>query len=112
MTHLINLAYLVAAILFIMGLKGLSSPRSAVRGNMTGAVGMLIAIVATLMAKGLNFGWIIAGMVVGGGIGAYIARKVKMTAMPEMVGLLNGFGGGASLLVALSQFMITPESQQ
>jgi NAD(P) transhydrogenase subunit beta len=112
MTQLINLAYLIAAVLFIMGLKGLSSPRSAVRGNLTGAVGMLIAIVATLMVKGLNFGWIIAGMVVGGAIGAVIARKVKMTAMPEMVGLLNGFGGGASLLVALSQFMITPERQQ
>lgn len=110
MEQLIKFAYLVAAVLFIMGLKGLGSPKSAVRGNMMGAVGMLIAIVATLSVKGLNFGWIIAGMVVGGGIGAYIARTVKMTAMPEMVGLLNGFGGGASLLVALSQFMITPDS--
>jgi H+-translocating NAD(P) transhydrogenase subunit beta len=112
MDQLINFAYLVAAVLFILGLKGLGSPRSAVRGNLTGAVGMLIAIVATLSVKGLNFGWIIAGMVVGGGIGAYIARTVKMTAMPEMVGLLNGFGGGASLLVALSQFMITPDAGQ
>ncbi|VGO16166.1 NAD(P) transhydrogenase subunit beta [Pontiella desulfatans] len=112
MDQLINLAYLVAAILFILGLKGLGSPRSAVRGNLTGAVGMFIAIVATLSAKGLNFGWIIAGMVVGGGIGAYMARTVKMTAMPEMVGLLNGFGGGASLLVALAQFTITPASEQ
>ncbi len=110
MDQLINLAYLIAAVLFILGLKGLGSPRSAVRGNLTGAVGMLIAIVATLLAKGLNFGWIIAGIVVGGGIGAYIARTIKMTAMPEMVGLLNGFGGGASLLVALSQFMITPDA--
>lgn len=106
MDQLINLAYLVAAVLFILGLKGLGSPKTAVRGNMLGAVGMLIAVVATLSVKGLNFGWIIAGMVVGGGIGAYIARTVKMTAMPEMVGLLNGFGGGASLLVAVSQFII------
>ena len=112
MDQLINLAYLVAAILFIQGLKGLGSPKTAVRGNMLGAVGMLIAVVATLSVKGLNFGWIIAGMVVGGGIGAYIARTVKMTAMPEMVGLLNGFGGGASLLVAVSQFIITPDSIQ
>jgi len=107
MDQLINLAYLVAAVLFIMGLKGLSSPKSAVRGNLTGAVGMLIAIVATLLEKEvLSFGWIIAGMVVGGSIGAYIARTVKMTAMPQMVALLNGFGGGASVLVALSQFII------
>jgi H+-translocating NAD(P) transhydrogenase subunit beta len=113
MTQLINLAYLVAAVLFIMGLKGLSSPRTAVRGNMLGALGMLIAIVATLVDKQvLSFGWIIAGMVVGGGIGAIIARKVKMTAMPEMVALLNGFGGGASVMVALSQFIITPSSGQ
>jgi NAD(P) transhydrogenase subunit beta len=112
MDQLINLAYLVAAVLFIQGLKGLGSPKTAVRGNMLGAVGMLIAVVATLSVKGLNFGWIIAGMVVGGGIGAYIARTVKMTAMPEMVGLLNGFGGGASLLVAVSQFIITPDADQ
>jgi NAD(P) transhydrogenase subunit beta len=112
MDQLINLAYLVAAILFILGLKGLGSPKTAVRGNLLGAVGMLIAVVATLSVKGLNFGWIIAGMVVGGGIGAYIARTVKMTAMPEMVGLLNGFGGGASLLVAVSQFIITPDPDQ
>ncbi len=105
--QLINLAYLVSAVLFIMGLKGLSSPKSAVRGNLTGAVGMLIAVVATLVEKEvMSYGWIIAGMVVGGGIGAYIARTVKMTAMPQMVALLNGFGGGASVLVALSQFII------
>jgi NAD(P) transhydrogenase subunit beta len=112
MDQLTNLAYLIAAVLFILGLKGLGSPRSAVRGNLIGALGMLIAVVATLSLKGLSYGWIIAGMVVGGGIGAYIARTVKMTAMPEMVALLNGFGGGASLLVALSQFIIVPSSEQ
>ena len=112
MEQIINLAYLVAAVLFILGLKGLGSPRSAVRGNLTGAVGMLIAVIATLSLKGLNFGWIISGMVVGGAIGAYIARTVKMTAMPEMVGLLNGFGGAASLLVALAQFMITSDAEK
>lgn len=104
--HLINLAYLVSAIFFILGLKGLSSPKTAVRGNMTGAIGMLIAVVATLLDQHvLSFGWIIAGMVVGGGIGVYIARKVQMTQMPEMVALLNGLGGAASLLVALSEFI-------
>jgi len=104
--ELINLAYLVAAVLFILGLKGLSSPKTAPRGNMIGAIGMLIAIVATLVDYHvLSFGWIIAGMVVGGGIGAFIARKVQMTQMPEMVALLNGFGGAASLLVALSEYI-------
>ncbi len=113
MPYLINLAYLVAAVLFILGLKGLSSPRTAVRGNLTGAVGMLIAIIATLIDQQvLSFGWIIAGMVVGGGIGAYFARTVKMTAMPQMVALLNGFGGGASVMVALSQFIITPSGER
>lgn len=113
MDQLINLAYLIAAILFILGMKGLSSPKTAPRGNLLGAVGMLIAIVATLVNQEvLTFGWIIAGMVVGSAIGAYIARTVKMTAMPEMVALLNGFGGGASLLVALSQFIITPVDDQ
>jgi len=104
--ELINLAYLAAAVLFIIGLKGLSSPKTAPRGNMIGAIGMLIAIVATLVDYHvLSFGWIIAGMVVGGGIGAFIARKVQMTQMPEMVALLNGFGGAASLLVALSEYI-------
>jgi NAD(P) transhydrogenase subunit beta len=111
--ELINLAYLAASILFILGLKGLSSPKTAPRGNMLGAVGMLIAIIATLVNQQvLGFGWIIAGMVVGGGIGAFIARKVQMTQMPEMVALLNGFGGAASLLVAISQFIITPDGLQ
>jgi NAD(P) transhydrogenase subunit beta len=103
---IINLAYLVSAVFFILGLKGLSSPKTAVRGNMKGAIGMLIAVVATLVDQHvLSFGWIIAGMVVGGGIGAFIARKVQMTQMPEMVALLNGFGGAASLLVALSEYI-------
>jgi len=111
--ELINLAYLAASILFILGLKGLSSPKTAPRGNMLGAVGMLIAIIATLVNQQvLSFGWIIAGMVVGSGIGAFIARKVQMTQMPEMVALLNGFGGAASLLVAISQFIITPNELQ
>jgi NAD(P) transhydrogenase subunit beta len=106
----INVAYLVSAVLFIMGLKGLSSPKTAPRGNMLGAMGMLIAIVATLIDKQvISWGWIISGMIIGSAIGAYFARTVKMTAMPEMVALLNGFGGAASLLVALSQFILVPD---
>jgi H+-translocating NAD(P) transhydrogenase subunit beta len=96
-----NLAYLLAAALFIFGLKGLSHPRSAVRGNLTGALAMLIAIVATLWAGGIvSWTWIIIGMLLGTGIGAYMAVTVPMTGMPQMVAVFNGFGGGASFLVA------------
>jgi len=96
----VNLAYLVAAVCFILGLKGLAHPRTAVRGNLTGAVGMLLAVVVTLLAKGLSFPFILAGMVVGGLIGGIAAQRVQMTAMPQMVALFNGFGGIASVLVA------------
>ena len=99
--ELINLAYLIASVLFILGLKGLAHPRTAVRGNLIGALGMLIAIVAVLLDRSvLSFQWILIGLVVGGGVGAVVARRVPMTGMPEMVGLLNGFGGLASILVA------------
>jgi NAD(P) transhydrogenase subunit beta len=97
----INLAYLVASVLFIVGLKGLSHPRKAVRGNLTGAIGMLIAIVATILDRAiLSFEVILAGLVVGSLIGAFLAVRIHMTAMPQMVALLNGFGGAASVLVA------------
>jgi len=98
---LVKLAYLVASILFILGLKGLSHPRTAVRGNTLGALGMLLAVVATLFDRSIvSFEVILAGMVVGGLIGATLATKIQMTAMPQMVALLNGFGGAASALVA------------
>lgn len=97
----IRFAYLVAASLFVLGLKGLSHPRSAVRGNRLSALGMLIAIVVTLIDQQiLRYEVIIAGIVLGGTIGAIWALKVPMTAMPQFVGLCNGFGGGASVLVA------------
>lgn len=97
----VNAAYLLAAILFIVGLKGLSHPRSAVRGNLLGALGMLIAIVVTLIDQEvLNWVYIIAGIAAGSLIGAIFALRIKMTAMPQMVGLFNGFGGAASILVA------------
>jgi len=98
---LVNIAYLVAAALFIIGLKGLSHPRTAVRGNLLGALGMLIAIVVTLLNKNIvGFGIIFAGLIVGGGIGAVLAVRIQMTAMPQLVALYNGFGGIASVLVA------------
>jgi NAD(P) transhydrogenase subunit beta len=98
---IINLAYLLAVALFILGLKGLSHPRMAVRGNQLGATGMLIAIVATLLDRQiLSFEWILLGLVIGSLVGAVMAARVAMTAMPQMVAMLNGFGGAASALVA------------
>ncbi len=103
----VNLAYVVAAILFINGLKGLTHPRTAAKGNLTSALGMLLAVVVTLLANGLDYTWILVGAVIGGLIGAVAAVRVQMTQMPEMVALFNGFGGGASVLVAGAAFMIT-----
>jgi NAD(P) transhydrogenase subunit beta len=100
---------LVASVLFILGIKGLTHPRTAVRGNLTGALGMLIAVVATLVHQSiLGYQWIVVGLIVGAVIGAVLALKVKMTAMPQMVALLNGFGGAASLLVAGAELIRTP----
>ncbi len=97
----VNLAYLISAVLFIIGLKGLSHPRSAVRGNLFGAVGMLLAVIVTLLDQGIvGYGLIAAGLLTGALIGTVLALKIKMTAMPQLVGLFNGFGGGASILVA------------
>ena len=95
----INLAYIIGAVLFIIGLKMLGSPKTARRGNMISAAGMLLAVIATLFAQGLSFHWIIVGLIGGSLVGMLAARLVTMTAMPEMVALLNGFGGIASLLV-------------
>ena len=97
----INVGYLIAAILFIFGLKGLTHPRTAVRGNLLGACGMLLAIVMTLTAQRIvSFEVILAGVILGAAIGAILALKIEMTAMPELVALFNGFGGIASVLVA------------
>ncbi len=97
----INFAYLIASALFIIGLKGLSHPRKAVRGNILGSLGMLIAIVATMLDRQIvSYEVILAGLVVGSALGMLLAVRVQMTAMPQMVALLNGFGGAASVLVA------------
>jgi NAD(P) transhydrogenase subunit beta len=96
----IQVAYVVAAALFIFGLKFLGSAATARRGNLLSATGMLIAIVAALMDQGIvDYRFILGGFVLGGLVGATASRLVKMTAMPEMVALFNGFGGMASLLV-------------
>ena len=90
---IINFSYLVASILFIFGLKGLTHPRTAVRGNLLGACGMLLAVVVTLTDQHIiSYEYIILGLVVGGAIGAVLAIRIEMTSMPEMVALLNGFG--------------------
>lgn len=100
-----NLFYVLAAVLFIIGLKKLSSPKTARNGNIIASVGMLIAIVVTLVAFGqLDYKIIAIGMIIGAIIGSTFAIKVKMTGMPQMVAIFNGFGGGASALVAAAEF--------
>lgn len=99
--NLVNAAYLVASVLFILGLKGLTSPRTALRGNLLGATGMLIAVTATLLVRQIvSFELILVGIAIGSVVGVAAALKVPLTAMPELVALFNGFGGGASALVA------------
>ena len=106
MDSVINLTYLAASVLFILGIRGLTHPRTAVRGNLLGATGMLLAVVATLLDQEIlgtgseAYGLILGGVVLGAAIGATLALRIEMTAMPEMVALLNAFGGGASALVA------------
>jgi len=97
---LINSVYIIAAALFIFGLKLLSSPATAVRGNLFSTIAMFIAVVVTLFSRDiLEFQWIVAAVIVGSIVGAVTAQKVAMTSMPEMVALFNGSGGVASLLV-------------
>lgn len=103
--NIINLAYIIAIILFIVGLKKLTNPTTARQGNQIAGVGMLIAVVATLFLERIvTYEWIIIGAVLGAPIGYISAKKVKMTAMPEMVAFFNGVGGGAVALIALSEY--------
>ncbi|HEY2074586.1 MAG TPA: NAD(P)(+) transhydrogenase (Re/Si-specific) subunit beta [Gaiellaceae bacterium] len=103
-TNLANLIYLVTIVTFILALRYLSNPATARRGNQIGAAGMLLAIVVMWIKIGATSWWAIAlGMAIGGGFGAFAARKVKMTAMPQMVALFNGVGGGAAALIALGE---------
>lgn len=97
-----SLLYLVAAVCFILALRGLSSPRTARRGNLVGALGALIAVVTVFLSARLeNIPWILAAIAVGSVVAAPVARRVKMTQMPQLVALFNGVGGGAAALVAL-----------
>jgi hypothetical protein len=104
---LVKLAYVVAAVLFIFGLKQMGHPRTAVRGNLLGATGMALAIVVTLLNRGAisSYSLIAIGIVIGAAIGAVFAVKIQMTAMPQMVALFNGFGGGASIFVAGAELL-------
>ncbi len=100
-----NLLYLVTIICFVLALRFLSSPTTARRGNWIGAAGMTVAIAVTLVQSGVHIGWrILAGGAIGAVFGAVGARRVKMTAMPQMVALFNGVGGGAAALVSLAEF--------
>ena len=99
-----DLLYLIPIVTFILALRFLSSPAHARRGNQIGAAGMIVAIVVTWIKAGGTSWWaIVIGMLIGGGFGAFAARKVKMTAMPQMVALFNGVGGGAAALIALAE---------
>lgn len=101
----IDIAYLISAVLFVLGIKGLTKPKTAVRGNLLAASGMGVACVVTLLHRDIvTYEIIIGGVIVGGIIGAILAKKVQMTAMPQLVALLNGFGGGASFAVAGAEF--------
>src|SRR5215207_2361247 len=108
----LTIIYLIASVTFILGLKMLSHPETARKGNLVAAVGMTLAIFGTIFiyrdpytdAKLGNYAWIFGALIIGGIIGVLAARKVKMTAMPEMVSLFNGMGGACAALISLVEF--------
>ena len=101
-----NISYVLASVLFILGIKKLSHPKTARNGNLLAAFGMLVAIVSTLVAyEMIDYQMIIVGMIIGTIIGALFAQKVEMTQMPQMVAIFNGFGGSASALIAAAEFL-------
>jgi len=111
----IDFIYLLAAVLFIFGIKQLTKVKTARKGNMLAAFAMFLAVLATLLKMHfetgrIGWGYIIAGIVIGGAIGAFLSIRVKMTEMPQLVAMFNGFGGGASVLVALSYFWVNMAS--
>src|SRR5690606_18105055 len=115
---ILPLSYLIGSVTFIIGLKMLSHPDSARKGNLIAAFGMTIAIVATIFLyekEGLrlhNYGWIFGGLAIGTVIGTAVAKKVKMTAMPEMVSMFNGMGGACAMLIAIVEFNHLQHSAQ
>jgi H+-translocating NAD(P) transhydrogenase subunit beta len=108
--NILTLCYLIASVTFILGLKMLSNPAAARKGNLVAAAGMTIAIIATIFLyedngqRLHNYGWIFGGLLVGGIVGTLSAKKVKMTAMPEMVSLFNGMGGACAALISVVEF--------
>ena len=106
-----NIVYLISASLFIVGLKRLASPITARNGNRLASLGMLIAIVLTILKyTDNNFEWIILGIVIGGLLGIILSKYVQMTAIPQLVAIFNGFGGGARALVAIYEILYPKES--
>lgn len=107
---IVSLVYLSAAVLFVLGIKGLTKPKTAVRGNTISALGMLVAVVVTLLDRNIvSYEYIIAGMLTGGVLGGLMATRVQMTSMPQMIAMLNGFGGGASLGLAVASYLLSME---
>ena len=108
----LDFLYLLSIIFFIVGLRGLSHPETARRGNLLAAAGMILAIIITLFYPfgdtPNNYGWIAGGMAVGGTVGYIAAVKIKMTKMPEMVSVFNGFGGACTMLIAITEFRMLP----
>ncbi len=110
MIFVIPILYIISAILFVFGIKQLSKATTARRGNATSSLGMLIAVVATLVGRGFQFQWIIVGALAGAIVGLVASKRVQMTGMPEMVALFNGFGGLASLLVGWGTYQVVADS--
>src|SRR5215211_1523091 len=108
--NILTVCYLIGSLTFIVGLKMLSNPATARRGNLIAAAGMTVAIIGTIFLyeedgrKLGNYAWIFGGIIVGGVIGTLAAKKVKMTAMPEMVSLFNGMGGACAALISIVEF--------
>ena len=102
--NIVNLGYVIAAIFFIIGLKRLSSPGTAKNGNRLASIGMLIAVLATVLGNNiLGWEWIISSILIASIIGVFSARKIQMTAMPQLVAIFNGLGGSASGLIAAGE---------
>ncbi len=112
----LDFLYLVSIVFFVVGLRGLSHPETARKGNLLAAAGMILAIIITLVYPygntPNNYGWIAAGVLVGAIIGYIAAVKIKMTKMPEMVSVFNGFGGACTMLIAITEFRTLPEGTE
>ncbi|MCT6874783.1 NAD(P)(+) transhydrogenase (Re/Si-specific) subunit beta [Frischella perrara] len=102
---IIQAAYVIAALLFIFSLSGLSKQETAKSGNIYGIIGMTIALIATMCAVSSGIGWVILAIIIGGAVGIYLAKKVEMTQMPELVALLHSFVGLAAVLVGFNSFL-------